>query len=453
MQSDFSKGKVSVNILRQALPLMVAQLVQLLYNVIDRIYIGHLPNIGGAALTGIGLVFPVTTMIAAFTSLYSTGGTPLFSIARGAKEDEKAETIFGQVITLLAVSSVFLMILCFVFRKPILYLFGASDDSYVYADMYLQIYLVGTIFSMMTTGLNGFIGAQGYPKIGMCTVMIGAVLNLILDPIFIYGFGWGVRGAAVATVISQFVSFMWIVRFFSGEKNMYRVKRKNLFLKPKMVLDIVALGMSGFVMQATNCLVQVVCNKMLQMYGGDLYVGVMTVINSVREILSIPGSTLGHGSQPVLGYNYGAKRYKRVKQSIRFTAMIAFVYMLVAWMIVIAFAGPIMSIFTSDPEMINAGKEGLKLYFFGFVFMGFQFVGQSTFTGLGCAKRAIFFSLFRKVVIVVPLTIVLPMVGMGITGVFVAEPISNAIGGLASFITMLLTVYRKFPEDGEVAHI
>lgn len=453
MKRDFSKGRISINILHQAVPLMVAQLVQLLYNVIDRIYIGHLPQIGSAALTGIGLVFPVTTMITAFISLYSSGGTPLFSIARGMKEDDKAENILGQVVTLLTLSSVILMIICYLFRKPILYAFGASDSSYIYADMYLQIYLVGTLFSMLTTGLNGFISAQGYPGTGMCTVLIGAILNLLLDPLFIYGFNWGVRGAAVATVISQLISFLWIVRFFAGKKNEYRIRKKYLILKAGLVKNIVSLGLSGFVMQGTNCIVQVVCNKMLQMYGGDLYIGVMTVLNSVREILSIPGSTLGQGSQPVLGYNFGAKEYRRVKQAIRFTALIAFVYMFVAWLFVIILAGPIMSVFTSDSQMIEAGKEALKLYFFGFFFMGFQFVGQSTFTGLGCARRAIFFSLFRKVIIVVPLTIILPSLGMGITGVLVAEPVSNVIGGLASFITMYLTLYKKLPEDGEIAHI
>lgn len=448
MKSDFSQGKISSNILRQALPLMVAQLVQLLYNMVDRIYIGHLPEIGAAALTGIGLVFPVTTLIAAFTNLYATGGTPLFSMSRGAKEEEKAENILGHVFVLLLITSVCLMLLCYIFRKPILHLFGASDESYVYANEYLKLYLLGTTFSMMSTGLNGFINAQGYPKFGMCTVMLGAILNLILDPLFIYVLGLGVRGAAIATVISQFASFLWVIRFFNSDKTGYRIKKCNLILQKEMVSKIVTLGIAGFVVQGTNCLVQVVCNKMLQFYGGDLYIGVMTVLNSVREVLSIPGSTLGHGSQPVLGYNYGAKKYSRVKQCIRFTAMIAFVYMLFEWLFVLLFADWIMAAFTTDTQMIIAGKEALKLYFFGFFFMGFQFVGQSTFTGLGCSKRAIFFSLFRKVIIVVPLTILLPMMGLGTTGVFIAEPISNAIGGVACFTTMYLTLYKKFPKDG-----
>lgn len=445
MQSDFSKGRIWKNIINQAIPLMIAQLIQILYNVVDRIYIGHLPVIGGNALTGIGLVFPITTLIAAFTNLFSTG-VPLFSMARGAKDEKKAENILGQVVSLLLITSVIIMVLCYVFKKPVLFLFGASNETYVYANQYLKIYLLGTVFSMISTGLNGFINAQGYPRKGMLTVLLGAIINLILDPIFIYGFHMGVQGAAIATVISQACSFIWVIAFFYGKDTLYRIKRDNLRLNVKSVLSITSLGISGFVMQGTNCLVQIVCNKMLFMYGGDMYVGIMTVINSIREILSVPGSTLGSGAQPVLGYNYGAKEYERVRKAIRFTAAIAFVYMLIAWLAVIIFPKQILSIFTTDSSMIKAGENALKIYFFGFFFMAFQFVGQSTFTALGCAKRAVFFSIFRKVIIVVPLTILLPMAGLGVEGVFIAEPISNAVGGLASFTTMYFTLYKKLPE-------
>lgn len=446
MQNDFSKGRIWKNIINQAIPLMIAQLIQILYNVVDRIYIGHLPVIGGNALTGIGLVFPITTLIAAFTNLFSTGGVPLFSMARGAKDEKKAENILGQVVSLLLITSVIIMVLCYIFKKPVLFLFGASDETYVYANEYLKIYLLGTVFSMISTGLNGFINAQGYPRKGMLTVLLGAIINLVLDPVFIYGFHMGVQGAAIATVISQACSFVWVIGFFYGKDTLYRIKRDNIRLNIKSVLSITSLGVSGFVMQGTNCLVQIVCNKMLFMYGGDMYVGIMTVINSIREILSVPGSTLGSGAQPVLGYNYGAKEYERVRKAIRFTAAIAFAYMLVAWLAVIIFPKQILSIFTTDSSMINAGEDALKIYFFGFFFMAFQFVGQSTFTALGCAKRAVFFSIFRKVIIVVPLTILLPMAGLGVAGVFIAEPISNAIGGLASFTTMYFTLYKKLPE-------
>ena len=441
--NDFSKGKVWRNIVAQAIPLTLAQLVQLLYSVVDRIYIGHLGDEGSIALTGIGLTFPIITLVMAFSALFGMGGTPLFSIARGAKEEKQAEKILGNVFLLLVSSSVVLFLLGYYFRKPILYLFGASDASYVYADAYLSIYLFGTTFSMLTTGLNGFINAQGFPKIGMLTTMIGAVLNLILDPIFIFGFDMGVKGAALATIISQMVSALWVICFLSGKKALLKLRKKNIRIDVDLTKSIIGLGTSGFIMQGTNCLVQVVCNKTLQIYGGDLYVGVMTVLNSIREILMLPVSGLVQGSQPVLGFNYGAKAYKRVKDGIRFNTIVGCVYTLIAWALVMILPKFLFGIFTNDPEIIALGPKSLNIYFFGFFFMSFQFAGQSVFQGLGYSKKAIFFSLLRKAFIVFPLTLILPAVGFGVHGVFLAEPISNAIGGLASYITMHRTVYKK----------
>lgn len=446
MANDFSQGKVWKNIISQAIPLTLAQLVQLLYNIVDRVYIGHLPETNNMALTGIGLTFPIVTLIAAFTCLFGTGGTPLFSIARGAKEEKKAEKIMGNVFSLLVVSSVFLFLFCYLFRKPILYLFGASDDSYIYADAYLRIYLLGTVFSMLSTGMNGFINAQGFPKIGMLTTVIGAILNLILDPLFIFVFHMGVSGAALATILSQFVSAAWVLRFLTGKQALLRLKRETIHIDLKLTGKIISLGASGFIMQATNCLVQIVCNATLQNYGGDLYVGIMTVLNSVRELLGLPVSGISSGSQPVLGYNYGAKEYHRVKQGIRFSAAIGVSYTLFAWILVMIFPSFIISIFTNDNVMITSGIQAIQIYFFGFFFMSFQFTGQSTFQSLGFAKRAICFSLLRKAVIVTPLTLLLPKMGFGVKGVFLAEPISNVIGGLACFLTMYLTVYRKLDQ-------
>ena len=447
MTKDFSRGRVWQNIIYQALPLMLAQLVQLLYNVVDRVYIGHLPGSDGLALTGIGLVFPLTTLIAAFTYLYGTGGTPLFSIARGAAEEERAEKILGNTFSLLLGTSVFLLILCYVFRRHVLYLFGASDASYVYADAYLRIYLFGTSFSMLSTGLNGFINAQGFPRMGMLTTLIGAALNLILDPIFIFVLDMGVSGAAFATVLSQMVSCIWVIRFLTGKKAGLKIRRKNLRVEWKFVKEITTLGLSGFIMQGTNCLVQVVCNATLKVYGGDLYVGIMTVVNSVREILALPVSGLTSGAQPVLGYNYGAKQYDRVRQGIRFTAALGILYTLIAWLAVIMLPHFLLSIFVEEAAMMEAGEKALRLYFFGFFFMAFQFTGQSSFTALGYSKYAIFFSLLRKAIIVAPLTIWLPRMGLGVDGVFLAEPISNALGGLACFVTMYFVLYRKLGRE------
>lgn len=449
MVNDFSRGKVWRNIIYQAIPLMLAQLVQLLYNVVDRVYIGHLPGTDSLALTGIGLAFPLTTLIAAFTNLFGTGGTPLFSIARGAKEGERAEKILGNTFSLLFCTSLAMFLLCFLCRRPVLYLFGASDASYVYADAYLRIYLFGTTFSMVSTGLNGFINAQGFPRMGMATTLIGAVLNLILDPIFIFGLNMGVGGAALATVLSQMVSCAWVLRFLTGRKAMLTIKRKHLRVDWRLAKEIAALGMSGFIMQGTNCLVQVVCNATLKTFGGDLYVGVMTVLNSVREILSLPVQGLTSGSQPVLGYNYGAGRYDRVRQGIRFTAVLGILYTLVAWGLVMLLPHFLLSIFVEDAAMMEAGERALRIYFFGFFFMAFQFTGQSSFTALGYSRQAIFFSLFRKAIIVAPLTLLLPRAGFGVDGVFLAEPISNAMGGLACFTTMYFVLYRWLGRNGK----
>lgn len=447
MANDFSKGSVKKNIVSQAIPLVLAQITQLLYNVVDRIYIGHLPVADSLALTGIGLVFPITTLIAAFTNLFGMGGTPLFAIARGARDEEKAQKILGNTFSLLLISSVVLLGACYIFREPVLFLFGASENSYVYADDYLKIYLIGTPFLMLSTGLNGFINAQGFPKIGMLTTAIGAVLNLALDPLFIFAFEMGVKGAAIATVISQIVSAVWVLKFLTGKKALLKIERKYMKIDVRLVGKITSLGLSAFIVQATNCAVQVVCNATLKTVGGDLYVGIMTVINSVRDILHLPVQGITHGAQPVLSYNFGACKYDRVKQGIKFMAFLGIVYTAIAWIFVLIAPKLLISAFTDDLQMIENGVPALHIYFFGFIFMAFQFTGQSTFQALGYSKRAIFFSLLRKAIIVIPLTIILPQIGFGIDGVFLAEPISNAIGGLACFVTMYFTVYRKLSES------
>ncbi len=442
-QNDFSKGPVWKCIIAQAVPLTVAQLVQLLYNVVDRIYLGHMGDGNSLALTGVGLTFPVVTLIMAFTALFGIGGVPLFSMARGRGEKEEAEKILANSFGLLAVSSVVLMVVCYVFCRPILFLFGASEASYVFAKEYLQIYLVGTIFSMLGTGLNGYINAQGFPRVGMLTTIIGAITNIVLDPVFIFGLHMGVAGAALATVISQAVSAIWVLKFLTGTKGDVRLKLGKIKPDLGIIKNITKLGMSNFIMQGTNCVVQVACNSTLQSYGGDLYVGIMTVLNSVREIFVLPINGIVNGAQPVISFNYGAKQNDRVKAGIRFNTFIGFVYTMVAWMCVVIFPRFWFGIFSDDLQMMDPGISALKIYFFGFVFMALQFAGQSTFQALGDAKHAIFFSLFRKVIIVVPLTIILPLCGLGVNGVFLAEPISNAIGGILCYTTMRRTIYKK----------
>ncbi|SFB16684.1 putative efflux protein, MATE family [Acetitomaculum ruminis DSM 5522] len=447
MKSDFSQGKMWKNIMAQSFPLMLAQIIQLLYSVVDRIYIGHLKTQGSLALSGIGLTFPVITLIIAFTNLFSSGGAPLFSIARGEKNEERAKKLLGEVFTLIVITSFIIFAFFYAFKTPVLYLFGASDKTVLYGEKYLNIYLFGTLFSMVSTGLVPFINASGHPGMGMCTIVIGAVLNMILDPIFIFFFSMGIEGAALTSVISQFVSFLWVMFYFHKKDNAYRLELDKMRLEGKMVLEIIQLGLAGFIMQATSCLVQIVCNRSLKIYGGDLYVGIMTVLNSVREIFSVPPISIGGGAQPILGYNYGAKKYKRVKEGIKFTAILGLIYLSVMWLVLVLFPKTCMSLFSSDEELLKLGSDALRLYFFGFCFMALQFAGQCTFTALGCSKRAIFFSLLRKVIIVVPLTLLLPGMGFGVDGVFLAEPISNALGGTLCFVVMYLSLYKKLPDE------
>lgn len=446
-KNDFSKGPVWKCIITQAVPLTIAQLVQLLYNVVDRIYLGHLGNGNSLALTGVGLTFPIVTLIMAFSGLFGMGGVPLFSMERGAGNEENAGKIMGNSFALILGSSVILMAIGYLFSKPILFAFGASEDSYIYASQYLNIYLIGTACSMITTGMNGYINAQGFPQIGMLSIIIGAITNIVLDPIFIFAFDMGVAGAALATIISQTISAVWVLRFLFGKKVTVPLQIKNVRIKKTVTKDILRLGTSNFIMAGTNCLVQVVCNSTLQGYGGDIYVGIMTVTNSVREIFNLPVSGIVGGSQPVISFNYGAKAYDRVKSGIRFNTFVGAAYTMVAWLLVVAFPKFWFGVFSDDVQMMEMGVEMLKLYFFGFVFMSFQFAGQSTFQAVGDAKHAIFFSLLRKAIIVVPLTLLLPRIGFGVTGVFLAEPISNVIGGLACYITMRLTVYKKIEEN------
>lgn len=442
-QIDFSKGPVWKCIIAQAVPLTIAQLVQLLYNVVDRIYLGHMGDGSSIALTGVGLTFPIITLIMAFTALFGMGGVPLFSMARGGGDDETAEKILGNSFGLLVTSSIILMGFCYLFCKPILFLFGAGEASYVYAEEYLKIYLLGTVFSMLSTGLNGYINAQGFARMGMLTTILGAVANIILDPIFIFGLGMGVSGAALATVISQGISALWVVKFLTGKRALIRIRPNRIRLDKKITKDIAKLGTSNFIMQGTTCVVQVACNSTLQTYGGDIYVGIMTVLNSIREITSLPISGIIGGAQPVISFNYGARDNTRVKSAIRFNTLMGSAYTMAAWICVVLFPRFWFGIFSDDVQMMDMGMDALKIYFFGFVFMAFQFAGQSTFQALGDAKHAIFFSLLRKAIIVVPLTLLLPRLGLGVHGVFLAEPVSNVIGGLACYITMRLTVYRK----------
>lgn len=441
-KNDFSKGSVVGNIVSLALPMTLAQLINVLYNIIDRIYIGRLGEESTLALTGLGVCLPAVTIVTAFANLIGMGGAPLFSIERGAGHNDEAELILGNSFTLILVLSALLTVLGFIFKIPLLRLLGASDNTLPFANAYLTVYICGNLFVMVSLGLNSFINAQGFGKTGMMTVIIGAVMNIILDPVFIFMLHMGVRGAALATVISQLASAVWTFSFLTGKRAILKIRLNRMRCTLRRVKKITVLGLAGFTMAITNSIVQMAYNMGLQNHGGDVYIGAMTIINSIREVIHMPISGFSNGAQPVIGFNYGAGRNDRVKDGIKWMSGILIVYTLLAWLIVSLFPNFFIGIFSSDLEIMRVGVTSMHIYFFGFFMMALQSSGQSTFTALGKSKQAIIFSVFRKVIIVTPLIFILPH-WFGVNGVFLSEPISNFIGGAACFITMLVTVYRK----------
>lgn len=443
-KNDFSKGSVVKNILGLALPMTLAQLINVLYNIVDRIYIGRIPENATMALTGLGLCLPIISMVIAFANLFGMGGAPLCSIERGRGNEQEAEAIMGNSFVMMVLSGVILTVLGLIFKRPMLYLFGASDLTVPYADSYITIYLLGSVFVMIGLGMNSFINSQGFGKIGMLTVLLGAVANIILDPVFIFVFKLGVQGAAWATILSQGLSALWILRFLTGNQAILKLRRKNFRLKRRRILDIVGLGLSGFTMSVTNSLVQIMYNANLALYGGDLYVGIMTVVNSVREVISLPINGLTNSAQPVMGFNYGAGEYGRVKKAIVFMSVVSVAYTTAMWSLVHGFPEFFIRIFNHQGDLVAAGVPAMRIYYFGFFMMSLQFAGQAVFVALGKSKNAVFFSIFRKVIIVIPLILILPgLFHLGVNGIFMAEPISNFAGGLACFGTMLVTVWPE----------
>lgn len=457
-KNDFSQGSIAKNILSLAIPLTVAQLTVVLYNVVDRAFIGHIDSIGRDAFTGIGLVMPATYIVTAFANLCGTGGAPLFSITRGRGDDKRASRIMGVSFTLLLILGAALTVGFYLFQTPFLYLVGGSDETVVHARNYLQIYLVGVIPVMIGLGMNPFINAQGFGKVGMMTTLLGAVINLILDPVFIFALHMGVQGAALATVIAQTCSAVWVLVFLTGRKAVLRLEKASLGLDFPILKRICGLGLTGFTFSVTNSLVQALGNAQLQAYGaatgsGDLYVAAMTAIVSIREIVVQPVRGLTQGAQPVMGFNYGAGKFSRVRESIRFITLACLGYNVVIWLLLIAFPRVFILLFNDDPALLEVGVSTMRTYFAAYAMMSFQFIGQNTFVALGRAKNAVFFSLFRKVILVVPLMLILPRLwGLGAYGIFASEPVSDIIGGGACFATMMCTVYRdmKRPDEESV---
>ena len=452
-QNDFSRGSVPRLILKLAIPMIVAQVVNALYAIVDRIYIGHMAGVGQLALTGVGLCFPITMTVSAFSALIGYGGAPLSSILRGRGEQEKAERVLGNSVTALAALGIAVPLACYFLRRPVLMLFGASAATYPYADTYITIYLIGSLPVMLTLGLNAFLNAQGFAREGMLTVGIGAVLNLALDPLFIFTFRMGIAGAAVATVLSQTVSCLWVIRFLLGKKNLLRLRRENLRPDWPLLGRICGLGVSTFLMQITESAISAVFSANLAKFGGDLYVAVMTMSASIGQVYFMVIQGFGMGAQPVIGYNFGAGRFDRVRQAFRVLTALCLGYATVCWGALQLFMPRIVRLFSDDAALCAAAVPMLRIYFLLTFLFALQNASQSTFVALGEAKKAAFFALFRKVLLLIPLIFLLPRLGFGVTGIFAAEPIADTVSAVTCFTTFLLTSYRglKRKEAAQIA--
>ena len=449
---DFSQGRVSLVIMRLGLPMMLAEFVHVLYNIVDRMYIGHMAQGGTLALTGLGICFPLITLIGAFANLYSTGGATLATIARGEQDDRKAERIMGTSFTMLLITGFLLTVILYISAPVTLRWLGGDDETIPAAMDYFRIYVAGTIPVLISLGMNPFISAQGFPKIGMMTILIGAALNIALDPLMIYTLDMGIRGAALATVISQTASAIWVLGFLRSRRAALRLT--GLHLDKAELAGIVKLGVTGFTFKVTNSITQAIVNIMLKAWGGPLstiYVGAMSLINSLREIMSLPNSGIVMGGQSVMSYNYGAKLYGRVSESIRFIFLSGLAINIVMWALVMFIPEPLLRIFTDDGQLIATGIVCARIYFGAFPFMALQQAGQSTFVALNYPRYALFFSLLRKIVLVAPLTLLLPNIGLGVYGVFWAEFVSQVIGATACFTTMYMVIWRHMKAEQRTA--
>lgn len=428
-----------------ALPSVAAQLINILYNIVDRIYIGHIADYGDVALTGVGVTFPIIMLISAFSAFAGMGGAPLASIELGRKDYGRAERILGNSAGLILLFAVVLTAFFSIFKRPVLYAFGASDATIGYAEGYIGIYLAGTIFVQAALGLNTFISGQGEAKIAMLSVLIGAVLNICLDPVFIFVLGLGVKGAAIATVISQAVSAVWVVRFLMSEKSVIRLRRKNIRLQPEYIGKIAALGVSPFIMQSTESLVSVTLNTGLQKYGGDLYVGTMAILSSIMQFIGIPAQGVTQGVQPIISYNYGAGNKERVKGTFFRLVIVTFSTMFILSGIAVVAPGLYAGIFTNNQQLAELTAEVMPVYFLGFLFFGIQSACQSTFVALGQAKVSVFIALLRKVILLIPLAVILPRF-MGVMGIYRAEPIADIIS-VTTAGTLFIITFKKILRD------
>lgn len=428
-------------ILRLAIPTVLAQLVNLLYNIVDRIYVGRIPETGSLSLAGLGVTFPIILLVSAFAMLAGMGGASRAAVSMGAKDNDKAEKILGNCTMLIIVFSVVLSVVFLLTKDWILLKFGASEATLPYASDYITIYLLGTFFVQISLGLNMFITNQGFAKTSMMTVCIGAVLNIALDPLFIYGFGMGVKGAALATIISQAVSCLWVLKFLTGRKTTLKIRLKNLKPDKEIMLAVLSLGVSPFIMQVTECLIQLTFNNGMLKYGNDMYVALMSILFSLTQLIWMPLSGLSQGATPVIGYNYGAGRGDRVKRAFGVLFTINLAFSLAAIALVELFPQFFVGLFTNDPELINIGRNTTRLFLAGMAVMGAQSACQQTFLALGEAKISMFLACLRKVILLFPLALILPHIAnSGVWGLLAAEPVSDV---LAAACTTTMFYFRS----------
>jgi putative MATE family efflux protein len=418
-----------------ALPSVVAQLVNLLYNMVDRVYIGHMENVGSLALTGVGVCMPVILLVSAFAALVGMGGAPQVSIYMGKKDYKTAEKIMGNCFVFLIFISIVLTGFLYIFGEDLLLIFGASENTIGYAIDYMNIYVIGTIFVQMALGMNMFITCQGFTKISMLSVVIGAVLNIILDPILIFNFNMGVKGAALATIISQAVSAVWVVSFLAGKKSGIRLKKENFKVDFRILLPCLALGVSPFIMQATESVINICFNSSLLKYGGDVAVGAMTVLSTVMQFSMLPLQGLTQGAQPITSYNYGAGNPDRVKQSFKLLLISCFVYSMLLWSLVMIMPDKFVLMFNSDPELVSYGSWAMRIYFAVLGIFGIQIACQQTFIAIGNAKTSLFLAVFRKIILLIPLIYILPnFFADKAMAVYLAEPVADIIAVITTSI-------------------
>ncbi|MGG7078120.1 MATE family efflux transporter [Clostridium sardiniense] len=439
---DLGNGNIKSLLFKLALPAIIAQLVNVLYNIVDRIFIGRIPN-GGIAMAGVGVAFPIIMIVAAFSALIGSGGAPIAAIKMGEKKNDEAEKIMSNSFGALVIIGVVMTIGFLIFKEPLLWAFGASEATIGYASEYLGIYLIGTVFVQIALGMNPFVNTQGFAKIGMATVVIGAVINIILDPILIFGFDLGVKGAALATVIGQLVSAIWVLKFLFGKKSTLKIRKEHIIPKLKILLPIMALGVSPFIMQATESLVIIIMNNQLLRFGGDLAVGAMTIMSSVMQIIILPLIGLSQGAQPIISYNFGAGKLDRVKKTFKLLIISCVVYSTTMWLLLMTVPEVFVRIFNNDPQLLEITSWSIKIFFAGILIYGAQVGCQQTFLALGQAKISLVLALLRKIILLIPLALLLPMIFENkLAGVLMAEPAADIIAATITIIAFAI-FYKK----------